>query len=114
MLLRVLVYSACDEDESFWLSLGRFIFDLASCRDKKQNKEQQDQPEPSPQPDPKESPEQGAPEETKGQSPSHGEGMSDENMQRWLDAVENETAENIKDFLKKQQPVNVIAFPEDW
>jgi Ca-activated chloride channel family protein len=77
-------------------------------------KEQQDQPEPSPQPDPKESPEQGAPEEAKGQSPSQDGGMSDENMQRWLDAVENETAENIKDFLKKQQPVNVTPFPEDW
>jgi hypothetical protein len=40
--------------------------------------------------------------------------MSDENIQRWLDAVEAESARNMKDFLKKQQPNQVFSSPEDW
>ncbi len=40
--------------------------------------------------------------------------VSDENLQRWLDAVEAESAENMKDFLRKQQPNRVVAYPEDW
>jgi Ca-activated chloride channel family protein len=40
--------------------------------------------------------------------------IDETNMQRWLDAIEAETAENMKEFLRNQQPVDVIAYPEDW
>jgi Ca-activated chloride channel family protein len=40
--------------------------------------------------------------------------ISDESLQQWLDAVEAESAENMKDFLRRQQPNRVIAYPEDW
>ena len=36
------------------------------------------------------------------------------NIQRWLDAIEAETAENMKEFLRERQPMDVIVYPEDW
>lgn len=48
----------------------------------------------------------------KGSEP--GQSVSDDNLQRWLDAVEAESAENMKEFLRKQQPTQVVTYPEDW
>lgn len=38
----------------------------------------------------------------------------DGNSQRWLDAIEAESAENMKEFLRKQQPGGAIVYPQDW
>jgi Ca-activated chloride channel family protein len=40
--------------------------------------------------------------------------MSDENMERWLNAVEDDTAENMNEFLKKQQPGEITVYRKDW
>ncbi|UCD58964.1 MAG: tetratricopeptide repeat protein [Candidatus Hydrogenedentota bacterium] len=42
------------------------------------------------------------------------QGMGEENLQRWLDAIEAETAENTKEFLRRQQSGEAIAYPKDW
>jgi Ca-activated chloride channel family protein len=62
-----------------------------------------------------------APEENQNKQPGRPkkesepeQSVSDENIQRWLDSVEAESAENMKDFLKKQQPNQVVSSPEDW
>lgn len=64
---------------------------------------------------------QSAPEHNQNKQPgrqkkesSSEQSASDENIQRWLDAVEAESAENMKDFLKKQQPNQIVSYPEDW
>ncbi len=40
--------------------------------------------------------------------------MDKENVQRWLEAVEAESAENMKEFLRKQQQGQVVTNPKDW
>lgn len=75
---------------------------------KESDRQKSDQP-PKPQgADQKEQPE---PAE---QKPVPRQELSEKNLQRWLDSVEAETAENMKAFLRKQQPARVTAYPEDW
>jgi hypothetical protein len=40
--------------------------------------------------------------------------MSQENIDRYLHAIEAESAENMKDFLRRQQPVEASAVSKDW
>ena len=91
------------------------------------DKQEGQQPQENPQQN-QEEPEQengskpeSAPEENQNKQPGRPkkesapeQSVSDENMQRWLDAVEDESAENMKDFLKKQQPNQIVSSPEDW
>jgi Ca-activated chloride channel family protein len=42
------------------------------------------------------------------------EAMSEENLQRWLDAIEADSTENMKDFLRRQQRGGAIVYPQDW
>jgi Ca-activated chloride channel family protein len=84
-----------------------------SENDKKQN---QETPEQETDPTPDNSPQQNQNERQEppreGSAPR--KNISDESLQQWLDAVEAESAENMKDFLRKQQPNRVVAYPEDW
>lgn len=41
-------------------------------------------------------------------------GPDEANIQRLLDAIEAETAENMKGFLRKQQPAAAVVQGEDW
>jgi Ca-activated chloride channel family protein len=96
-------------------------------QDKKPNEQDGSQPKDAPEQrqdeseQEKDSQPQSAPEEKQdGQpgrqekEPSSEQSASDENIQRWLDAVEAESADNMKDFLKKQQPNQIVSYPEDW
>ncbi len=58
----------------------------------------------------------GSEEKAQGQMANAGEQgqMSKENVQRWLDAVEAETAKNMKDFLGKRQSGQVVTPSKDW
>ncbi len=87
--------------------------------DRQQETPQQKEKEPERQddskPDEQPAPGQGAqPDETHKRQATPPQKVSDENLQRWLDAVEAETAENMKEFLRKQQPAAGVVYPEDW
>jgi len=87
--------------------------------DRQQETPQQKEKEPERRDDSKldeqPAPGQGAqPDETHKRQATPPQKVSDENLQRWLDAVEAETAENMKEFLRKQQPAGGVVYPEDW
>ena len=79
-------------------------------RQNQEEPEQENGSQPEPAPEENQNKQPGSPK--KESAPE--QNVSDENMQRWLDAVEAESAENMKDFLKKQQPNQIVSSPEDW
>ena len=82
-----------------------------------QENEQAGGMQPEPASGPEHSDRQGAPREGgqsgRSQAPLE-EAMSQENLQRWLDAVEAASTENMKEFLRGQQRGKVIVYPQDW
>lgn len=55
-----------------------------------------------------------SPDKGQGKQPSQKQSMDEKNLERWLDAVEAETAENMKEFLRKQQPTGEGRRQKDW
>jgi Ca-activated chloride channel family protein len=79
----------------------------------KGKQEQEPQPEGPPEEE-KSRPPEGSGQEEQGQEPQTTPEPSavDGNSQRWLDAIEAESAENMKEFLRKQQPGGAIVYPQ--
>lgn len=77
------------------------------------------QPEQSPE---KKASGQSQPGETQPDTEERGEGhpsvhngkMSRENVERWLDMVEAESADNMKQFLRQQSPREPDGYSQDW
>ncbi len=81
---------------------------------KEQEGEQQQETAPETPPEEQQAGQPESPEERQGQQPSQEQSMDEKNMERWLDAVEAETAENMKEFLRKQQPTGETRKQKDW
>jgi len=81
-------------------------------QEKQQNENQQEQ-----QSSPQGSPESQDAESRAGEQASTAavaEAMSKENVERYLEAIEAESAQNMKEFLRRRYHGEVVANPEDW
>lgn len=88
----------------------------------KDQEKKQEQPEPRNQ-QPTQTPPQEKPEEAGGSNGKSGQQkaqalpnkeMSDENVERYLQAIEAQSSKNMKDFLRRQQPQGTTTTTEDW
>jgi len=81
---------------------------------KEQEGEQQQETAPETPPEEQQTGQPESPEERQGQQASQEQSLDEKNLERWLDAVEAETAENMKEFLRKQQPKGETRKQKDW